>query len=421
MRCDFGRRVGLGTCVVVLMGSVVVLTGACGSSDDDPNAQPDAGTSSGFQSDSEVPDAPKGEPCLAKEAEAVEGKRPIDIIFVIDNSESMAEEIAEVENQINVNFVNIIEQSQADYRVIMISSHGAHDNTGAELQKICVKSPLSGTTCSPIPAKPAETAKFIHYNQIVNSTNAFCQVLTTFAGPADKDGSHPQGWSQFLRPTAFKVFAVITDDQVFTECRGFKFDDKKEDAIAGTNTAGAFDSALTSMSPQFGTAARRNYVWHSIVGVAPFDQVDTSKPHPPDAPIISAKCSPTGAVAPGTGYQGLSKLTGGFRFPTCGLNYTSIFQAMAEDAIGKSVLACDYAMPTDTGKPIDPDTAVIRYTSGANTVDYEKVADINACGPGKFYIEGDRLKLCADSCLQIQGDPTAEVRILFGCLPGETK
>src|SRR5689334_10585690 len=45
-----------------------------------------------------------GGECTATVAEAKEGSRPVDIIFVIDNSHSMDQEIGEVENQINENF-----------------------------------------------------------------------------------------------------------------------------------------------------------------------------------------------------------------------------------------------------------------------------------------------------------------------------
>ncbi len=419
------------TSVLVLLSAGSLLLVSCSEGDDGTSgfssggtsgSSGSSGTSSGFQQ-GETPDAGPPVACVAKEAEAIEGKRPIDIIFAIDNSDSMAAEIAEVEDQINTNFAGIIDASGIDYRVIMLSNHGKHVepvDPVDPLQRICVKAPLSGTSCSPIPAKPAETAKFIHHNVIINSQDAFCQILQTYSGP-DRDGSHPQGWAPFLRANAFKVFAVITDDRVNTACNGFTFDDKFDDAVSGTTAANTFDSALFGLSSQFGNASRRNYVWHSIVALAPFDAADPTKPHPASAPITTQMCTP-GAVAPATGYQALSKLTGGLRYPTCGLDYTTIFQAMAKDVIDSSVLACDYAMPANpAGGTIDPNTAVVRYTSGTNVTDFERIPDATTCAPNKFYIEGDRIKLCSDACLTVQGDPAAQVKILFGCLPKEQK
>lgn len=417
-----------------------LITLACGADEDGGSAtpnpsSPETGTgstsgSSGFSSSGEpTPQPDTGPPpaCVSSQAQAIEGKRPVDIIVAIDNSDSMAAEISEVENQINVNFANIIEASGLDYRIILLSNHGAHaENFDASdpLQRICIKAPLSGTTCAPIPPKPVETAKFVHHNVVVNSTDAWCQILQTFNAP-DNDGSHPMGWAKFLRASAFKTFVVITDDRVNTSCNPFgapqplQFDDKDDDIVSGTNVAGSFDSALFALSPaQFGNVNRRNYVWHSIIGVAPFDANDLTKPYPPSAPVNIAKCGAT-SVAPATGHQALSKLTGGLRYPTCGLNYTTIFQAMADNVIKSSTLACEYAVPANPdGGTIDPATAVVRYTSGAKPpADFGQVNNLAACAPDKFYIDGGRIHLCPDACSKVQLDEQADVKILFGCKP----
>jgi hypothetical protein len=411
-----------------VLASAAAILGACSSSARGAGPNPAGGTtsSSGFQPTTSLPDA--GTPtCVAQEGAAVPGKRPVDIIFAIDNSASMKEEIAEVEQQINENFTSVIDKSGADYRVIMLSSHGAHDvgdaGTGdlSQVQRICVRAPLSGTDCSPIPPEPAETTNFVQHDMIVNSNDAWCKILTTFSGPDDKL-RHPKGWSEFLRPVAFKLFVVITDDRVRTACNGFTFDDKNDDVVSGTTAAKTFDNALLSMAPlQFGTAARRNYAWHSIIGLAPFDSTDTTLPHPPNAPVVIETCSP-GAEAPATGYQALSKLTGGLRYPTCGLDFTPIFRAMALDAIDKTVLSCEYAMPANpSGGTIDPATAVVRYTSKGVVTDLVQVAGAAACGPNNFYIEADGIKLCDNACVTIRNDPAASVKILFGCLPRATQ
>ncbi len=441
------RRVSVlaGVFTLFLSGGLMIVA-ACGGDDGDNKGQASSASSSGGGADAssstsssgagstsgvfnnpdvDQPDV-KAPVCFSQKADAIEEKRPVDIIFAIDNSDSMASEIAEVENQINANFVNIIGQSGLDYRVIMLANHGAHmENFDASdpLQRICIKEPLSATNCNPIPPKPAETARFIHHNIVVNSNDAWCQILSSFSGP-DKDGSHLQGWAPFLRQNAFKTFVVITDDRVNTECNPFgapqplKFDDKTNDPQSGENVAAAFDSTLLALSPaQFGAANRRNYVWHSIIGVAPFDSQDLTKPYPPGAAINVNTCGPT-AVAPATGYQGLSKLTGGLRYPTCGLNYTTIFKAMADAVIKNSVVACDYTLPKqgDGGK-IDPATASVEYTKGPNKTEFTQVPGLTQCAPDKFYIEGERVKLCPDTCALVQKDENADVKILFGCEP----
>jgi hypothetical protein len=437
-------RLFAGVVTLVTCGGLVTIA-ACGGDDDAKGGASSSsgssgasssggnGSSAGFINDSgDVPEADKPDACVAKEAQPIESTRPVDIIFAIDNSDSMAARIAAVESQINDNFAAIIAASGLDYRVIMLSNHGAHVdpvNPSDPLQRICVKGPLSGTNCNPIPPKPVETEHFIHHNIVINSTDSWCQILTSFKSP-DKDGSHPQGWSQYLRQGAFKTFVVITDDQIATQCNPFnsptplELDDKATLIQAGQNAAGTFDSALLALSPtQFGTSATRNYVWHSIIGVDSFDAADKAKAYPPSAPINTNKCTPA-SVTPGVGYQALSRISGGLRYPVCGNDYTTIFQSMADDVIKKSHVACEYGIPDNPqGGKIDPDTAVIHYTGTSQEQDFDQVKDLASCAPDKFYIEGEKIKLCPDACTKISADDNAKVTILFGCLPkdGPTK
>ena len=401
------RRVG--TLGVAILATTALFAGAsCSSS----RGSADGNRYGGFAAGT-LPES-GGTACASKEAEAIPGARPVDIIFVIDNSQSMSEEIAEVEEQINVNFANLI--SKTDYRVIMLSSHGAH-GAANPTQKICVKAPLSGSTCSPIPKLPSETERFFQHDTIISSQDTLCQVLTTYHAP-DSDNTHPQGWATLLRPHAFKIFTVITDDQVAAgPCAGWpRFDDRFDDQVSSKTLAQTFETALFALDPvQFGNTSRRNYTWHSIVGVAPFDASDTSKPYPPSAALVSKTCTPS-AVAPGLGYQALSQLTGGLRYPTCGLDYTTIFKAMAKGVIDNAVLACEYSLPPNpAGGTIDPETAVVRYTSGTTVTDFERVDDESQCAPGKFFLADKRIKLCADTCKTVQDDAAAQVKILFGC------
>src|SRR4030095_14330224 len=82
---------------------------------------------------------------------------PADIIFIIDNSGSMTDEIASIETNINVNFANIIQSSGVDYQVIMVTDHGSGS------LEVCVGPPLSGTTnCSGPPV--FVPGQFYHYD-----------------------------------------------------------------------------------------------------------------------------------------------------------------------------------------------------------------------------------------------------------------
>ncbi|MGA9522274.1 MAG: hypothetical protein WBV82_12460, partial [Myxococcaceae bacterium] len=84
----------------------------------------DGGTDAGNNPGLNLP-FPKEEACESLSDEASLTKKPVDIIVVIDNSGSMTAEIVAVENNINVNFAQIIEQSGIDYRVILLAKHGS--------------------------------------------------------------------------------------------------------------------------------------------------------------------------------------------------------------------------------------------------------------------------------------------------------
>lgn len=418
----------------VAVTSCLLAIVACGSTPEDPSDFAEAGVngsssgSSGASSGASSGDfgtpgssggssgSSGGKECAAQEGAASLTKRPVDILFAIDNSGSMSGEIAEVEKQINDNFATLIEASKIDYRVIMLSQHGAFAS-----QRICVKAPLSGTNCSPVPTEPAETAKFYQHSKFISSFNALCRIVDSYSKPDDFN-KHPTGYGSLLRANASKVIVVITDDRVSTSqpdgCSK-PYDDLNSVAGGGT-AATAFENDLLALpGGQFGTPAKKNYTFHSIIGLSPFDNADLTKAHPATAPIITGKCSP-GSENPGTGYQALSMKSGGLRYPSCGLNYTTIFQEIAKGVIDGAKVACEFPIPAaPAGQTLDLATVVPVYTPGAGgaPASFGQVANAAACAADKFYIEGGMIKLCPATCTAVQADPKAAIKVLFGCAP----
>ena len=78
----------------------------------------------------------------------------------------MSQEIAEVQNQININFATIIENSGVDYRVIMLADFGENVN-----ESVCISAPLSIGNCNPVPAMPA--------NNPISTNNHLWRLLAT--------------------------------------------------------------------------------------------------------------------------------------------------------------------------------------------------------------------------------------------------
>lgn len=401
------------------LASALLSAVACGSDDSNSGFEESSssggassGNGNGFGNGSSGggTDTDAGPPeCVATEAQATLSKRPVDIVFAIDNSRSMSVEIEEVEKQVNQNFANLIGASGIDYRVVMLSLHGDHDD-----QKVCISAPLASGSCDPLPAQPLESARFFHHSAEVDSHIALCAVLRNFDRKDEMD-RHPNGYSEFLRADAFKVFVVISDDDVETSCKGETFDDRSR-VSDGEDVAARFDAKLLELSPeQFGAVAARNYLWHSIIGLAPYDDANRTLAHPPEAPIVTAQCAET-SKSPGTGYQALSKLTGGLRYPSCELDYTTIFQSIAAGIIEGAKIACEVPIPAPPpGQTLDLSTVVVRFTpNGSATQQFTQVAAAAACTDGAFYIEADQIMLCPGACNAVNAGP-GDFKIAYGC------
>ncbi len=354
----------------------------------------------------------KIEACVATSAEATLEKKPVDIVFIIDNSGSMGDNIESVQNNINDNFAAIIGASGVDYRVIMISEHG---NVGSE--NICVKAPLSSTDCNPVPDAPGENPPiFYHYSVNIGSHDSICKALGSYdGGIEDQFGLGVGGWKQWLRKEAFKVFVEVTDDGVTCSTGGVSYDDN-DNAAAGDTTAKKIDAAILGLDPeQFGDAAARNYVWHSIIGLAENDP-PTAAYAPGDA-LVTGHCNT--AVAPGTAYQVVSQITGGLRFPICQFaSFDVVFQEIAKGVIAGAKVECAFPVPeAPAGETIDLATVVLEYTpgNGGRGLKMKQVESAAACAPDSFYIENGVISLCPDACAVVQGDDKAKISIEFGC------
>ena len=116
-----------------------------------------------------------------------------------------AEEISEVETQINRNFANIIEDAGIDYRVVVISQYGFNleslRSSEPSLERselftwtqgtnnVCVAAPLGGGVddnndglCDSFPEAPRKAARFRHLSYRVSSGNGACMLLSAIDG-----------------------------------------------------------------------------------------------------------------------------------------------------------------------------------------------------------------------------------------------
>jgi hypothetical protein len=384
-------------------------------------------------------------------------KRPMDIIFSIDNSSSMEGEIQAVINNINTDFASIIEASGIDYRVIMVSRYGYLDY-GLEPSdySVCIEPPLGNAACTSNSAPTlVNTARFFHHSTDIGSNNMWCRLLTSYTTedeyPTDRNGwtpLAPNGWQEWLRPGSFKVFVGITDDRPDTDEDGDEGEGQNcLDEAGGTNDPGGldddldgaqtFDQALRELAPtQFGAYdadepdTGRNYRWYSIIGMEPKPDPDETVPYEPSEPVETGVCegpdeddNADDGVAPGIGYQELSRLTGGLRYSNC-LNddFDAIFNAIAQGVIEGSRASCEYDVPMSTGGIVDADQTVVSYLpegDQAAAIELTRVPTAADCAADPAYyfnMELTKVFLCPNTCVTVQADDEAVVEINFGCL-----
>jgi hypothetical protein len=346
----------------------------------------------------EAPSAPASEPasCVGVSAEVELLRQPVDIIIAIDNSGSMDDETRAVEDNLNVNFAEILAQSGIDYRVILVTEHRESDGQDTA---VCIASPLSSLAACPSDA-PSPSDRFFHYATEINSRNSLDVLLETFNGESeDEFGLAPSGWSEWLRPGAKKTFLEITDD------------DSSLPALE-------FASALTALAPEhFGVdPSQLGFVWHSIVGLA--ERATATEPYAPGDPIETQEC--TGDVFnAGATYQELSRLTGGLRFPICEFGgYDSVFRSIATDVVLGSRSVCDFEIPPPPeGRELDLDKVGVSYQpgDGGAALVFGRALQASQCRADGFLVDAAGVHLCPEACEQVGADERASVSVLFAC------
>jgi hypothetical protein len=124
--------------------------------------------------------------CASSSAMAMTMRQGADIIFAVDSSGSMDEEIVFVQENLN-RFSQQIVMSGVDARVIML----------ADQDDVCVGAPLGSGGC-PADSNPP---RYIHVDEKVGSNDALNVYVDSFPS-----------YRAHLRPGTRKVFVVISDD-----------------------------------------------------------------------------------------------------------------------------------------------------------------------------------------------------------------
>jgi hypothetical protein len=348
--------------------------------------------------------------CAMQSARAVRGiDKQVDIVFVVDNSGSMTEEIAAIRANINENFAAIIEESGVDYQVVMLSLFGTAGTT------VCVEPPLAGAACDAgLYASTGE--RFFQYNEEIDSSNSLCMLLQDFDAP-DLENRAPTGYQSHLRTAAQKAFVVITDDSASCSVKSsgkevrFGMDGKSpfEDALS-------FHEALLAKSPeQFGTPPNVRYSLYSIVGMAPHEIPD--QPWFPHEGLNERACDT--APSAGLTYQALSVITDALRYPVCeGRGFDAVLRVLARNVIEASKADCKFELPEPPpGQSISRRSINVEYLPGGDgeAARFGQVETPEACDERSFLVRDDLIELCPDACGTVEADPAAVVNVLYAC------
>jgi hypothetical protein len=331
------------------------------------------GSSGGFGSSGGASGGTSGTTTCAATA-ASTAKAKVDMIFVIDDSGSMNEEMVQIKTNVN-SFASKIGGVGLDYTVTFIVKKASSPAQSGNV--ICVPAPLAGANCADNPPT------FHHVNQDVQSTNSLSLILSTY-----DSNTAALAWNKYLRLDATKVFIEVTDDN------------------SGMSST-AFDTALLAKAPagMFGTAAKRNYVFHSIISKPFADAIPSTK-----------ICS--GAAGPSVPYQELSKLTGGIVDEVCKASYSAVLDNIAKGIVDK--LGCELSYPTSAES--DPSKVEVTFTpKGQATEKLTQVTDVSKCGtiPTGWYYDDPakptKIILCPSTCTATNAATDAKLEALVGC------
>jgi hypothetical protein len=348
--------------------------------------------------------------CASAVEEAKTEVLPVDIIWMVDNSVSMAPAVAEVRSGLHT-FAGTIAAKNLDYRVIMLSLRNKAESTGTGTSTrypVCIAPPLAGDdACGNGP-------RFFHSSIDIRSTQPLEQFLGTLDQTAGYKAGETRGgepWGHMLRPAASKTIVIVTDDNSRLSAADF------ETYPGGTNP----QSKSLTLPPGI-LHPSRNGQFDGYVFAALYGWGSTTNPGEPcKYPDTS---SPQSA---GPTYTTLVTKTAGPRAQICdgAPAWKPFFDQVAQAVIRSAKLSCDLAIPKPANQTIDPAKVNVQVdaASGATTL-LPKVANAAACGTTEgWYYDNEaaptKVLLCPRACdlanAQVGVGKAGKVEVLFGC------
>lgn len=338
--------------------------GPAGFGSDDTETTSD-GRETSIASDDSENDTLFDECATVKDVAIVE-KVPADIVIVVDNSISMEDEAAMVQDNMN-HFSGQISVSGVDAHVVLISADSS-DSEG-----ICVAEPLGSGSC---PDDSNPETNYLHVPRYIWSTTSLKRLHSTYD---DED----YRWSHMLRENAILHFIVVSDDNSYWS---------KDDFIEN----------MAELVPPI-----VEFTFHAIVAS--------------DNDITGSPCDGLSSRE-GTVYKELVTATGGVLGDLCMQEFQPVFDELARE-VGEASMACSWKIPTPpAGEKFDTEKVNVDFTDGQQAghhIGYVETADDCAQVIHGWYYDDQQnpgtILVCEQTCDWIQRQAKAEINIILGC------
>lgn len=299
--------------------------------------------------------------------------RPIDIVWVIDSSESMRDEARRVQENMN-RFVERFGES--DIRTIVIT----------DSDTVTVPPPL-GT----------DAFRVLHVDVKVESNLALLSAVSRWGA-----------YGSWIRPDSAVHVVTLTDDESLISAECFII---RMEANLGPDheyRLHTISSEAVGEAPPSAGEIRRGGDHASECKFTYFWQ-DTDYQSCPDADHAARQ------------YWRAAAATGGVATSVCTEDWSSIFDQIAETAQRQSAFGCQVALPqAPAGAMFDPAEIKLLSTSAAETLEVSRVQDIDACreGEGGWFLNDEspaaQAVLCPQTCNQF-ATTGAQLSLDLGC------
>ena len=337
---------------------------------------------------SDQPIAP-GEECGAVTQMAENTFQPADIIFGVDTSGSMAEEVQQVQANLNTFSQQIID-SGIDVRVIMLATRQEGSSLASGGQAVegpCIAAPLGSGQC-PDDSNPPT---YVHVDAAVTSWDVLDVYINSYSM-----------YREHLREDALKTFVTISDDNA---------DDSTHPLAALApglgvplpviKSADAFIAAVEGLESDPASGMWSDWRYSGIYSFT--------------------LCPSAASGAVGVVHQDLVDATGGVAGDLCLQEFAPVFDELARQVVASAMLACDWAIPPPPdGEAFDPGRSNVQLTLDGAVEQLLKAADVSQCRDGDGWHYDDeaaptKVVACPSTCGRIQAAVSAQVDLQFGC------